>query len=82
MPDVIVGEGNTPSAMTDLRDVGRYVTRIVADLRTLNKMVFAYSELATQNQVYNLLEELSGEIIERHNVSIPATPTSGWSYGS
>lgn len=68
--------------MTDLRDVGRYVARIVADPRTLNKIVFAYSELATQNQVYNLLEELSGETIERHNVSIPATPTSGWSYGS
>lgn len=43
-------------------------------------MVFAYSELATQNQVYNLLEELSGETIERHYVSVPATCTSGYFY--
>ena len=57
----IVGDGNTPTAVTDLRDVGRYVARIILDDRTLNKMVFAYNSVVTQNQIYDLLEELSEE---------------------
>ncbi|KAL4805968.1 hypothetical protein BDV18DRAFT_140237 [Aspergillus unguis] len=65
----IVGDGSTPLALTDLRDVGRYVARIIADERTLNKMVFAYNEVLTQNQIYGLLEEISGEEIVRNYVS-------------
>ena len=61
-------DGNVPSALTDLRDIGRYVARIVTDVRTLNKKVFAYNEVFTQNQVYNLVEELSGESLERKYV--------------
>lgn len=61
-------DGNVPSALTDLRDIGRYVARIITDARALNKKVFAYSEVFTQNQVYNLVEELSGETLERKYV--------------
>lgn len=65
----IAGDGNTPFAITDLRDVGRYTTRIIADDRTLNKMVFAYSEVRSQNQIFSLIEKLSNETVERVHVS-------------
>ncbi|BDD59645.1 hypothetical protein MPDQ_001772 [Monascus purpureus] len=66
--DEIVGEGNTLTALTDLRDIGRYVAKIIVDDRTLNKMVFAYNVVMTQNEIYSLLEEISGEKIERHYI--------------
>lgn len=68
----IVGDGNTPTAVTDLRDIGRYMARIIVDDRTLNKMVFAYNIVTTQNQIYDLLEELSEEKVTRNYVR--ATP--------
>ncbi|KAJ4211705.1 hypothetical protein NW759_012307 [Fusarium solani] len=63
--EYIPGDGNTPSAMTDVKDIGRYVARIIADPQTLNRMVFAYTELHTTNQVYDIVEKQSGETIER-----------------
>ena len=54
--------------MTDIEDVGRFTARIIADPRTLNRMVFAHGALYTQNQVYDLIEKLSGEKIERKYV--------------
>jgi hypothetical protein len=65
----IIGGGTVPSAITDLRNIGRYVAKIIADERTLNRMVFAYDTLMTQNQIYDLLEELSKEKIDRNYVS-------------
>lgn len=69
--DTIAGDGNQVSARTDLRDIGRYVARIIADSRTLNKYVFAYNELWSQNQIYELLERLSGEKLDRVMVGFP-----------
>ncbi|KAF5657358.1 isoflavone reductase P3 [Fusarium circinatum] len=65
----IPGDGNTPSAFTDLPDVGRWVARIIADPRTLNKMVFAYNTVLTMNQAYDMLEKASGEKTERNYIS-------------
>lgn len=65
----IIRGGTFPSAITDLRNIGRYVAKIIADERTLNRMVFAYDTLMTQNQIYDLLEELSKEKIDRNYVS-------------
>lgn len=65
----IVGDGNVPSALTDLRDIGRYVARIIVDDRTLNKYVFVYNELWTQNQIFDLVEKLSREKVDRIYVS-------------
>lgn len=67
--EYIAGDGNTPSALTDMRDVGNYTARIIQDPRTLNKMVFAYGDVLSQNQVFKLLEDLSEEKIERRYVS-------------
>ncbi|RSL73853.1 hypothetical protein CEP54_000232 [Fusarium duplospermum] len=65
----IAGDGNTPCAFTDLQDVGRWIARIIADTRTLNKMVFAYNSVLTMNQVYDMSEEASGERIDRNYIS-------------
>lgn len=65
----IAGDGNFPSALTDLRDVGTYVERIIADSRTLNKLVFVYNEVLTQEQVWSTLEQASGEKIPRNYIA-------------
>ncbi|KAF9871136.1 prostacyclin synthase [Colletotrichum karsti] len=65
----IAGDGTAKSAFTDLRDIGKYVARIIADPGTLNQRVFAYTELLTQNEIYELLERVSGEKIERKHLS-------------
>lgn len=58
-----------PSALTDLRDIGRFVARIVADDRTLNRSVFAYSECVTHRYVWDLVERVSGEKVIGEEVS-------------
>jgi nucleoside-diphosphate-sugar epimerase len=67
-------DGNVPSALADIRDVGRYVARVIADPRTLNKRVHVYNEVLTRNQVYDLVEKLSGEKLERKYVCLPILP--------
>lgn len=66
--DYIVGDGNVLSALTNKDDVGNYTARIVADPRTLNRKVFAYTALYTQNQIYDLVEAMTGEHITRDYV--------------
>lgn len=61
--NLIPGDGNIPTALTDLADIGRYVARIIVDDRTLNRYVFVYNELWTLNQIYSHLELISGEEI-------------------
>ncbi|OAQ97461.1 hypothetical protein LLEC1_03549 [Akanthomyces lecanii] len=61
----IPGDGNVQTALTDVRDVGKYVSRAIRDERTLNTMVFAYGETWTLNGIYDVLERLSGEKVSR-----------------
>ena len=67
--NTLVVDGQTPSALTDLGDIGTYVAAIINDARTLNKYVLSYSELWKPVDVYAKLEELSGEKIPRDFVS-------------
>lgn len=67
----IPGDGTVKSGLTDERDVGQWVKRIIVDPRTLNKQVFAYNELWTKQEIYDLMEKLSGEKIDRVFVSEP-----------
>ncbi|KAF7557002.1 hypothetical protein G7Z17_g1003 [Cylindrodendrum hubeiense] len=67
--DGIAGDGNVPIAFIDLRDVGVYVARIIADPRTLNRMVLAYDEVLTHNQLYDQVEQVSGETLPRKYVT-------------
>jgi hypothetical protein len=63
------GDGTAPNLITDLRDVGRFVARIVADEQTLNRYVFAYGEELTEREIYAAMEEVSGEELEQKFVS-------------
>ena len=66
--DHIIGDGNVPTALTDLRDIGRYMALIINDPRTLNKKILAYNLVSTQNQIYSLMEEISEEKVDRNYV--------------
>ncbi|KAI9655128.1 MAG: hypothetical protein M1821_005611 [Bathelium mastoideum] len=65
----IFGDGKVKSILTDLRDLGRYCARIVRDERTLNKFVYTWSDVLSLEETFKLMEDLSGEKIERQYVS-------------
>lgn len=65
----IAGDGNVPSAITDQRDVGRYVARVIQDARTIDNFVMAYNELWSANEVFAKVEEITGETLKRVYVS-------------
>ncbi|KXH34641.1 isoflavone reductase [Colletotrichum nymphaeae SA-01] len=65
----VIGDGNTRWALTNNRDIGNFVSRIIADQRTLNKMVFAYGEVMTQNEAFDILEKVSGETLTREFIT-------------
>lgn len=67
--NIIPGDGTVPIAYTDLADIGTYVAKIIADPRTLNKKVFAYTEVLSTNETTKLMEELSGETVVRDKLS-------------
>ncbi|KAL4744891.1 hypothetical protein BDW72DRAFT_199162 [Aspergillus terricola var. indicus] len=69
-PETLIGaDGNVKFAGTDVADIGKYVARIIADPRTLNKHVFAYSEVTTQNHIWDTMEALANETIPRKYLS-------------
>lgn len=57
----LVGDGLTQCATTSKDDVGRFVARIIADPRTINRYVFAYGEVLTQQDCLSLVEKVTGE---------------------
>lgn len=65
----IIGGGNNPSALTNLNDIGKYVAVIISDPRTINKRVFANTETKSQQEVFELVEKITGEKPERTEVS-------------
>ncbi|KAF2112812.1 isoflavone reductase family protein [Lophiotrema nucula] len=62
-------DGEAKTLLTDKRDMGRFVARIIKDSRTLNQKVFTYSDSLSQNEIIALLEEKSGEKVETTRVS-------------
>jgi hypothetical protein len=66
----IYGDGDAPNILIDKRDIGRFVARILKDERTLNKRVFGCSEILTQNQIWAVIEEKTGEKIQTSHVSV------------
>ncbi|KAF4832363.1 Isoflavone reductase-like protein [Colletotrichum tropicale] len=62
-------DGNVPIAIADIGDIGRYVAEVIGDSRTLNQRVFVYNEVFTQNQLYTLVERITGEEIPRTYIS-------------
>ncbi|RSM18139.1 hypothetical protein CDV31_003061 [Fusarium ambrosium] len=62
--DGIAVDGNVPVAFTDMRDIGLYTARIISDPRTLNRMVFAYNQVLTFNEMYDIAERVPAEEIQ------------------
>ena len=57
----IVGDGSVKFSLTDLSDIGKYVAQIVADPRTINKHVLAYTEVLSMNEIWDVMTKASGE---------------------
>jgi hypothetical protein len=66
----IYEDGNGKSMLSDKRDIGRWVARIVKDERTINAKVFTHSDFLSQNEIVQIVEEKSGEKLELTHVSI------------
>ncbi|KAJ7728015.1 hypothetical protein DFH07DRAFT_851450 [Mycena maculata] len=64
------GDGSMPTMLTDLRDIGPFVALIIKDPRTLNRLVIAYGDVLSENETFRIMEDLSGEKINRVHVSI------------
>jgi len=62
--NIVFGDGTAPNLLTDKRDIGRFVARIIKDDRTLNQRVFTRSDVLSQNEIWEILEKKSGEKIE------------------
>ncbi|EJD05569.1 NAD-binding protein [Fomitiporia mediterranea MF3/22] len=63
------GTGNVKCAVTDRRDIGKFVARILADERTQNRYVFCWTEEVTQTEALDLAERIAGRKLETVNVS-------------
>ncbi|GCB21187.1 isoflavone reductase homolog P3 [Aspergillus awamori] len=63
------GEGTAPNILTDLRDIGRFVARIILDDRTINKYVYTSGDVLSENDIYRIAAEVSGEKLEPDRIS-------------
>ncbi|KAJ5920452.1 hypothetical protein N7516_011310 [Penicillium verrucosum] len=57
----IVGDGNQKFGLIDQTDIGKYVAQIITDPRTINKHVFAYTEVLSMNEIWDTMAIVSGE---------------------
>jgi hypothetical protein len=71
----VYGDGDAPNLLTDKRDMGRFVARIIKDDRTLNKKVFTHSDALSQKQILEIVEKATGEKIEVNHVSVYTIPS-------
>jgi NmrA-like family len=55
------GDGEIKSAVTNRRHIGDFVSRIIADPRTLNQYVFAYDDEVSQKEIYEICGRIAGE---------------------
>ncbi|KAJ7764698.1 hypothetical protein B0H16DRAFT_1673933 [Mycena metata] len=64
--------GAQPTILIDLNDIGPFVALIIKDPRTLNNSVIAYGDVLSQNEIFEIMEALSGEKITREYISADA----------
>ncbi|KAL1944038.1 hypothetical protein VTO73DRAFT_3856 [Trametes versicolor] len=57
----VFGDGSDRFLVTDLRHIGAYVARIIADPRTLNHAVIIWEDEPTQLEAHEIGQRLSGE---------------------
>ncbi|PGH27621.1 hypothetical protein AJ80_00634 [Polytolypa hystricis UAMH7299] len=63
MNEVYAG-GTVKNMLMHRKDVGRFAARVIKDPRTLNKRVYAYGDLLSQNEINAIVEEKTGEKLE------------------
>jgi hypothetical protein len=64
-PNEYIGDGSARNLLTDVRDVGEFVARIVRDPRTVNKRDVAWGDELSQKEVFDMVERYTGEVVER-----------------
>ena len=55
------GPGNVKTAVTSFPDIGRFVSCIIADSRTINQDVSCWGEEISFDEVYSLADRVSGQ---------------------
>ncbi|KAH8807887.1 hypothetical protein F5884DRAFT_704262 [Xylogone sp. PMI_703] len=56
--------GTAPNLLIDKRDIGTITVKIMKDERTLNKRVYIYGEVLSQNEVNEIVEQKTGEKLD------------------
>jgi hypothetical protein len=54
MNTVLHVDGEAPNLLTDLRDIGSFVMRIVEHEGTANRYVFASGSMSTKTEIYSI----------------------------
>jgi len=60
-----IGDGSAKNILTDKRDVGRLMVKIIKDHRTLNHKVVTVGEVLSQNETWDIVEKVTGEKPEK-----------------
>lgn len=68
----IFGNGDAKNLLTNKRDIGPFVARILQDHRTINQKVICYAEEMSQNEITQIVEEKSGEKLDLIRVRFPS----------
>lgn len=66
---MLYGSGDIKTAITDLRDIGPIVARILGDPRTVNQYVFIWTEEVTLSESIALAEKVLGKKLNLPRVS-------------
>ena len=66
----LYGSGDVKSAVIDYRDLGLFVPRILVDERTLNRYIFIWAEEISQNELFAIVERITGKPINGPRASV------------
>ena len=61
MPNTLYNSGDQANLLTDLRNIGKWVARIVADDRTLNRSVIVWEDVVPQARAFEIADRVSDE---------------------
>ena len=61
LPSTFIADGNQKVACTALKNIGKFVARIIADPRTLNQLVMTWDGEWTQREAWDLTAKMLGE---------------------
>lgn len=64
------GEDDPVNLLTDKRDIGKFVAKIVNDERTINQKVFTHSDALSQKAIYAIVEKATGETVDFKTVRL------------